>query len=180
MSPSPRVPLPPPPPLAIVRHLHAFLADLVQFSLDAYVDLFNASIECSRTGEEEGVADRCDVINKYHTRSVYEYTCRGLFERHKLLFSLQVMTAAIADAAAFSTAGHSRRGCCRRFFRGGDDVHIVVCCCCCMRAGSFGWILTMERTQPCIPAGKDLSFQPLQRRYCCLSRATGIARSVRL
>lgn len=54
------------------------------------MDLFNASIECSRTGSEDGVADRCDVINKYHTRSVYEYTCRGLFERHKLLFSLQV------------------------------------------------------------------------------------------
>ncbi|CAN0120098.1 unnamed protein product [Ectocarpus sp. 6 AP-2014] len=63
---------------------------MYQFSLDAYVDLFNASIECSRTGEEEGVADRCDVINKHHTRSVYEYTCRGLFERHKLLFSLQL------------------------------------------------------------------------------------------
>lgn len=61
-----------------------------QFSLDAYVDLFNTSIESSRTGEEDGVGERCDVINKYHTRSVYEYTCRGLFERHKLLFSLQV------------------------------------------------------------------------------------------
>lgn len=70
-----------------------------QFSLDAYVDLFNASIECSRTGESEGVGERCDVINKYHTLSVYEYTCRGLFERHKLLFSLQV----------FDLTGGSRR-----------------------------------------------------------------------
>ena len=60
------------------------------------MDLFNASIECSRTGSEEGVAERCDVINKYHTRSVYEYTCRGLFERHKLLFSLQVVIARAA------------------------------------------------------------------------------------
>lgn len=63
---------------------------MLQFSLDAYVDLFNTSIENSRTGVEDDVAERCDVINKYHTLSVYEYTCRGLFERHKLLFSLQV------------------------------------------------------------------------------------------
>lgn len=68
---------------------------MAQFSLDSYVELFNASIECSRTGEEEGVADRCDVINKYHTLSVYEYTCRGLFERHKLLFSLQVTNSRV-------------------------------------------------------------------------------------
>ncbi|CAB1114177.1 unnamed protein product [Ectocarpus sp. CCAP 1310/34] len=55
----------------------------------AYFVLDDLSRVDPMTGEEEGVADRCDVINKYHTRSVYEYTCRGLFERHKLLFSLQ-------------------------------------------------------------------------------------------
>ncbi|CAM9656968.1 unnamed protein product, partial [Choristocarpus tenellus] len=68
-----------------------------QFSLDAYVDLFNSSIEASRTGDEDGVVDRCNVINKYHTLSVYQYTCRGLFEKHKLLFSMQLCFRILAQ-----------------------------------------------------------------------------------
>ena len=36
------------------------------------------------------VSKRCDDINTYHTLAVYKYTCRGLFEAHKLLFSLQL------------------------------------------------------------------------------------------
>ena len=35
---------------------------------------------------QKGVAQ----INQYHTLSVYKSTCVGLFERHKLLFSLQL------------------------------------------------------------------------------------------
>lgn len=66
---------------------------MYQFSLDAYVDLFNTSIENSRsthTGADVLVSKRCDDINTYHTLAVYKYTCRGLFEAHKLLFSLQL------------------------------------------------------------------------------------------
>ena len=65
---------------------------MYQFSLDAYVDLFNLSIDSSRGAEEIAVAERCKVINDYHTLAVYNYTCRGLFERHKLLFSFQLCT----------------------------------------------------------------------------------------
>ncbi|CAM9828576.1 unnamed protein product [Chrysoparadoxa australica] len=65
---------------------------MYQFSLDSYVDLFVTSIEQSRAngGAGESVAERCDIINSHHTLSVYQYTCRGLFERHKLLFSMQL------------------------------------------------------------------------------------------
>lgn len=64
---------------------------MYQFSLDAYVDLFNQSIDLSRTSSLDiPVAKRCDDINAYHTLAVYKYTCRGLFESHKLLFSLQL------------------------------------------------------------------------------------------
>ena len=64
---------------------------MYQFSLDAYVDLFNLSIDNSRVaGIEVPVAHRCEDINKVHTLAVYQYTCRGLFEAHKLLFSLQL------------------------------------------------------------------------------------------
>ena len=64
---------------------------MYQFSLDAYVDLFNNSIDSSRTSSlDVPVAKRCEDINTEHTLSVYRYTCRGLFEAHKLLFSLQL------------------------------------------------------------------------------------------
>mmetsp|Transcript_3653 Transcript_3653/g.6221 ORF Transcript_3653/g.6221 Transcript_3653/m.6221 type:complete len:1261 (+) Transcript_3653:2172-5954(+) len=73
------------------------LADLAridpmyQFSLDAYVDLFMESIEVSRGARQaENVAERCQNINEVHTERVYNDTCRALFERHKLLFSLQL------------------------------------------------------------------------------------------
>ena len=39
---------------------------------------------------EVPVAQRCEDINRVHTLSVYKYTCRALFEAHKLLFSLQL------------------------------------------------------------------------------------------
>jgi dynein heavy chain len=62
---------------------------MYQFSLDAYVILFNQSIEQSRGESSKGVLARCKNINTFHTYAVYKYTCRGLFERHKLLFSFQ-------------------------------------------------------------------------------------------
>ena len=67
---------------------------MYQFSLDAYVDLFNKSIQDSRgkgigsTGG--GVAERVELINSYHTEQVFKSTCVGLFERHKILFSFQL------------------------------------------------------------------------------------------
>jgi dynein heavy chain len=64
---------------------------MYQFSLDSYVDLFNLSIDNSRYGSLDlPVAKRCEDINAEHTLSVYKYTCRGLFEKDKLLFSLQL------------------------------------------------------------------------------------------
>jgi dynein heavy chain len=64
---------------------------MYQFSLDSYVDLFNQSIDASKvSGIEIPVHIRCDNVNNFHTLAVYNYTCRGLFEAHKLLFSLQL------------------------------------------------------------------------------------------
>ena len=33
---------------------------------------------------------RISNLNEYHTYAVYRYTCRGLFEKHKMLFSFQM------------------------------------------------------------------------------------------
>lgn len=78
---------------------------MYQFSLDAYNLLFEQSIIDSRTkglsaknalsilegGDSTSALDhRISDINDYHTYEVYKYTCRGLFERHKLLLSFQM------------------------------------------------------------------------------------------
>jgi dynein heavy chain len=65
---------------------------MYQFSLDAYIVLFNGSIKSSRdkSGMEDDLAARIEAINSFHTLAVYEYACRGLFERHKLLLSFQM------------------------------------------------------------------------------------------
>eukprot|EP00741_Cyanophora_paradoxa_P024938 tig00000056_g24072.t1 len=61
---------------------------MYQFSLDAYMELFNLSISYSPKSEE--VSERIKNLNEYHTYAVYKYACRGLFERHKLLFAFQM------------------------------------------------------------------------------------------
>ena len=60
---------------------------MYQFSLDSYNELFKQSIESSRKMKD---MERLEAINHYHTFAVYESTCRGLFERHKILFSFQM------------------------------------------------------------------------------------------
>nr|XP_039250408.1 dynein heavy chain 2, axonemal-like [Styela clava] len=69
---------------------------MYQFSLDAYIDLFNQSID--RSQKSPKLASRIEYLNEYHTYGVYRFTCRGLFEKHKMLFSFQ-MCAKILEAA---------------------------------------------------------------------------------
>ncbi|CAF0978027.1 unnamed protein product [Adineta ricciae] len=69
---------------------------MYQFSLDAYIDLFNISIKKSQKSNK--LEDRLNKLNDFHTYAVYKYTCRGLFETHKLLFSFQ-MCVKILEAA---------------------------------------------------------------------------------
>ena len=68
---------------------------MYQFSLEAYVELFEKSISKAKKFEE--ISERIISLNDYHTYSVYKNTCRGLFEKHKLLFALQ-MTVKIMEA----------------------------------------------------------------------------------
>jgi len=63
---------------------------MYQFSLDFYTELFKNSIKKSNAAEQ--LIERIDNLNEHHTYAVYETICRGLFERHKLLFSFQICT----------------------------------------------------------------------------------------
>ncbi|XP_013098623.2 dynein axonemal heavy chain 2 [Stomoxys calcitrans] len=66
------------------------------FSLSAYILLFTQSIE--RSPKHQIVFERIMNINDYHTYAVYKNTCRGLFERHKLLFSIHMAAQILANA----------------------------------------------------------------------------------
>ncbi|KAJ7527535.1 hypothetical protein O6H91_16G059900 [Diphasiastrum complanatum] len=74
--------------------LYFLLLDLVlidpmyQFSLEAYTELFLISI--ARSPKSENLAERIKGLIDFHTYAVYKYTSRGLFEKHKLLLSLQI------------------------------------------------------------------------------------------
>lgn len=68
---------------------------MYQYSLAAYIKLFENSVHLSKKSHE--LDQRIDNINDYHTYAVYRDTCQGLFARHKLLFAflttLKILTA---------------------------------------------------------------------------------------
>jgi dynein heavy chain len=78
------------------------IAPMYQYALEAYIDLFNRSL--TQSPASDSLQDRIAAINDYHTYAVYAFTCRGLFQRHTLLFAflvcLKVMTAAARIDAA--------------------------------------------------------------------------------
>ena len=71
---------------------------MYQFALDSYIQLFQTSIR--RSSEKivsHSMEERIKTLNEWHTAAVYNNTCRGLFERHKLLFAFH-MTMRILQA----------------------------------------------------------------------------------
>jgi dynein heavy chain len=74
---------------------------MYQFSLDSYMDLFQNSIRKSEKHEKLDL--RLEYLNYYHTYAVYQNTCRGLFEVHKLLFSFQICISLLLAEDLLST-----------------------------------------------------------------------------
>ena len=73
----------------------AAINSMYQYSLSAYLDVFNHSL---RKSLPDGLLQkRLRNIIDTLTLNVYNYACTGLFERHKLLFSFQ-MTIKIQEA----------------------------------------------------------------------------------
>ncbi|CAK9199554.1 unnamed protein product [Sphagnum troendelagicum] len=63
---------------------------MYQFSLESYTELFLISV--AKSTKSDNIKERIKYLIEYHTYGVYKYTTRGLFEKHKLLLSLQILS----------------------------------------------------------------------------------------
>jgi dynein heavy chain, axonemal len=68
----------------------ALVNAMYQFSLTAYVIVFKKALK--KALPDVFLEKRLDNILKTLTKSVYDFGCTGIFERHKLLFSFQMTT----------------------------------------------------------------------------------------
>ena len=70
--------------LANIDHMY-------QFSLEGFTNLFKEVIidnKDSKTGLGDGIKERIGVIDIELRKKVYQYACRGIFQKDKLLLSL--------------------------------------------------------------------------------------------
>ncbi|KAL3319655.1 Dynein heavy chain 6, axonemal [Cichlidogyrus casuarinus] len=76
---------------SVLYFVIALLADIdpmYQFSLKYFISLFNNTIE--KSPESEDLDERITILLSYITKSTYNNVARGLFEQHKLIFSLML------------------------------------------------------------------------------------------
>jgi dynein heavy chain len=69
----------------------SIISSMYEFSLASYLGVFMKAMEQSPR-DALNVVNRVNYISEYLTKSVYDYCCTGIFERHKLMYSLQMCT----------------------------------------------------------------------------------------
>lgn len=84
-----RCPLPPPLPCTTHRRY--------EYSLASFLTVFNQTLNTSK--KDSVLEGRLRNVTEALTFDVYNYTCLGLFEKHKLMFSFQ-MTIKILEGVA--------------------------------------------------------------------------------
>ena len=82
---------------------HAFYR--YQYSLAYFKKLFNVCIENS--GKSKDLTTRLNNLNAFVTEFVYINVCRGLFEKHKLTFSLLLCVQIMKDLGTIQQTGWS-------------------------------------------------------------------------
>ena len=63
---------------------------MYEFSLVSYLEVFTKALR--DTPRQPTVPGRVEAIISVLTKAVYAYTCTGVFEKHKLMFSIQMCT----------------------------------------------------------------------------------------
>jgi len=70
------------------------ISEMYEYSLSSYLGVFSTALQEAKP--DKIVDNRLKNIRDKMTQTMYDYTCMGIFEKHKLLFSLQ-MTTMILD-----------------------------------------------------------------------------------
>ena len=70
------------------------ISEMYEYSLTAYLVVFKNALDTAR--RDNILQNRLRNIKEKLTQLVYEFTCMGIFEKHKLMFSFQ-MTTMIMD-----------------------------------------------------------------------------------
>jgi dynein heavy chain len=64
------------------------ISDMYEFSLGSYLEVFDSAL---REAKPDRIVDnRLKNLREKMTQTMYDYTCMGIFECHKLLFALQM------------------------------------------------------------------------------------------
>merc|ERR1719498_506452 len=66
------------------------ISEMYEFSLGSYLEVFDTALRESKP--DRIVDNRLKNIREKMTQTMYDYTCMGIFEKHKLLFSFQMTT----------------------------------------------------------------------------------------
>ena len=66
------------------------VSEMYEYSLTAYLGVFDISLHQARP--DSIVEARLRNIIEKHTTNIYDYTCLGIFESHKLMFTFQMTT----------------------------------------------------------------------------------------
>ena len=72
----------------------SIISRMYEYSLSSYLSLFLQSLKLSK--KDAIIENRLKYIIETLTKNVYDYTCTGIFEQHKLMYSFQ-MTTLIMD-----------------------------------------------------------------------------------
>eukprot|EP01033_Poteriospumella_lacustris_P008676 gene8676-6241_t len=66
----------------------ATINSMYEISLDSFLSVFKTALETAK--KDANLENRLRNMIETITRQIYDYTCTGIFERHKLMFSFQM------------------------------------------------------------------------------------------
>ena len=66
----------------------SIISSMYEISLDSFLGVFKAALESAK--KDAVLENRLRNMSDTVMRQIYDYTCTGIFERHKLMFSFQM------------------------------------------------------------------------------------------